>query len=487
MVSVSRRLVFLTAAALLTASGIFTLGIQAERATQTAPSSTIAAAVLKGLQWRSVGPPRAGRTIAASGVKGRPKEAYSGQTGGGLWKTIDGGATWAPVTDGRSTAHRSARSPSRSPIPTPSSSAWASRASAATSSRATASTSRPTPARPGRTSASRTRRRSPRFASIRPIPTSSTSRRSESTAFRATSAASTRAPTAARAGRRRCSATTRPAASTSQLIRTIPTSSSRRCGRPTASSTRCPAAGRAAAFSSRPTAARRGPRSPAGRGCRRRSSGRSASRCQARTASRVYAIVEAEKGGLFSSDDAGNTWKLVNDGRNIRQRAFYYTHVAADPHDKDVVYALNVGTFRSTDGGKTMVERSPAATRTTSGSIPTTRTTSCTRTTAAARCRSTRQRRSGTWTDARLSDGSVLPRGADPTRAVSRLRRAAGRSTICVPSDTGVGGGGRGGGGGGRGGAPATYSAGGAETGYIAPDPKDLDVFFAGRQQRRRS
>ena len=101
MVSVSRRLVFLTAAALLTASGIFTLAIQAERATQTAPSSTISAAVLKALQWRSVGPPRAGRTIAASGVKGRPKEAYTGQTGGGLWKTVDGGATWAPVTDGK--------------------------------------------------------------------------------------------------------------------------------------------------------------------------------------------------------------------------------------------------------------------------------------------------------------------------------------------------------------------------------------------------
>ena len=101
MVSVSRRLVFLTAAALLTASGIFTLGIQAERATQTAPSSTISAAVLKALQWRSVGPPRAGRTIAVSGVKGRPKEAYTGQTGGGLWKTVDGGETWAPVTDGK--------------------------------------------------------------------------------------------------------------------------------------------------------------------------------------------------------------------------------------------------------------------------------------------------------------------------------------------------------------------------------------------------
>ena len=101
MVSVSRRLVFLTAATLLTASGLFTPGIQAERTTQTAPSSTIDALVLKALQWRSIGPPRGGRSIAVSGVKGRPKEAYFGATGGGLWKTVDGGENWAPVTDGQ--------------------------------------------------------------------------------------------------------------------------------------------------------------------------------------------------------------------------------------------------------------------------------------------------------------------------------------------------------------------------------------------------
>src|SRR5207302_10301247 len=70
---------------------------------------------------------------------------------------------------------------------------------------------------------------------------------------------------------------------------------------------------------------------------------------------RVYAIVENENGGLFSSDDAGATWKLANAGRNIRQRAFYYTHVTADPNAKDTVYVQNVGTFRSTDGGKAMV------------------------------------------------------------------------------------------------------------------------------------
>src|SRR4029450_12981681 len=69
---------------------------------------------------------------------------------------------------------------------------------------------------------------------------------------------------------------------------------------------------------------------------------------------RVYALIENENGGLFSSDDAGATWKLINANRNIRQRAFYYTHITADPKNKDIVYALNTSLFKSSDGGKTL-------------------------------------------------------------------------------------------------------------------------------------
>ncbi|HZQ96132.1 MAG TPA: hypothetical protein VFA67_14040 [Candidatus Sulfotelmatobacter sp.] len=68
---------------------------------------------------------------------------------------------------------------------------------------------------------------------------------------------------------------------------------------------------------------------------------------------RIYALIEAEKGGLFRSDDAGEKWELVNDDRRYRQRAWYYTHVFADPRNPDVVYILNTGTYRSIDGGKT--------------------------------------------------------------------------------------------------------------------------------------
>ena len=67
---------------------------------------------------------------------------------------------------------------------------------------------------------------------------------------------------------------------------------------------------------------------------------------------RVWALIEADKGGLFRSDDGGENWTLVNSDRQYRQRAFYYTHVFADPKSADGVYILNTGMYRSNDGGK---------------------------------------------------------------------------------------------------------------------------------------
>ncbi|HEU4768869.1 MAG TPA: hypothetical protein VFS77_15905, partial [Pyrinomonadaceae bacterium] len=68
---------------------------------------------------------------------------------------------------------------------------------------------------------------------------------------------------------------------------------------------------------------------------------------------RVWAIVEAEDGGVFRSDNAGRTWTKINEERRLRQRAWYYTRIYADPKNADSVYVLNVGFFRSNDGGRT--------------------------------------------------------------------------------------------------------------------------------------
>ena len=64
-------------------------------------TATLDSALLASYKWRNIGPDRGGRSIAVSGVKGRPKEAYFGAVGGGLWKTTDAGENWAPVTDGQ--------------------------------------------------------------------------------------------------------------------------------------------------------------------------------------------------------------------------------------------------------------------------------------------------------------------------------------------------------------------------------------------------
>lgn len=68
---------------------------------------------------------------------------------------------------------------------------------------------------------------------------------------------------------------------------------------------------------------------------------------------RVFAIIEAEEGGVFRSDDAGKTWTRTNDSRSLRQRAWYYSRIYADTEDEDIVYVMNVRYHKSKDGGKT--------------------------------------------------------------------------------------------------------------------------------------
>ncbi|WP_235296996.1 WD40/YVTN/BNR-like repeat-containing protein [Portibacter marinus] len=67
---------------------------------------------------------------------------------------------------------------------------------------------------------------------------------------------------------------------------------------------------------------------------------------------RVYAIIENNEGGVFRSDDGGETWTKTNDDRSLRQRAWYYTRIYADTEDEDAVYVVNVSYHKSKDGGR---------------------------------------------------------------------------------------------------------------------------------------
>ncbi|HSE22738.1 MAG TPA: hypothetical protein VLB68_13820 [Pyrinomonadaceae bacterium] len=74
----------------------------------------------------------------------------------------------------------------------------------------------------------------------------------------------------------------------------------------------------------------------------------------AANANRIYALIEAKPGGgLYRSDDAGQSWALINSQGSLIQRPFYYTTLGADPSNADVIYAGAESFFKSVDGGKT--------------------------------------------------------------------------------------------------------------------------------------
>ncbi|MGI8469751.1 MAG: VPS10 domain-containing protein, partial [Pyrinomonadaceae bacterium] len=68
---------------------------------------------------------------------------------------------------------------------------------------------------------------------------------------------------------------------------------------------------------------------------------------------RVWATVENKDGGLYRSDDGGDNWQKVSDNPNIKQRPWYFYRIYADPQNADTVYVLNVGMWKSGDGGRT--------------------------------------------------------------------------------------------------------------------------------------
>jgi photosystem II stability/assembly factor-like uncharacterized protein len=463
-------------------------------AQQPAPGGVVLdSALLAGYRWRNIGPDRGGRSIAVSGVRGRPNEAYFGATGGGLWKTTDGGGRWFPVTDFQiNSASVGAVAVSETDPDLlfigmgetcirgnilPGDGVYRSRDA-------------------GKTWEHVGFRESHGISKIRIHPTNPaiifvasfgkySAPSEERGVFKSTDGGSS--------WRRvlyRNDATgaidididrNNPDVMYAALWEAYRKEYQMSSGGPGSGLFKSTDGGETwTEITRKPGLPRQGV------------VGRIGVAVSGANANRVYALVEHENGGLFSSDDAGATWKLVNDNRAIRQRAFYYTHVFADPKDQDVVYMQNTSLFRSTDGGKTTTvinngthgdfhdqwidPDDPAhivVANDGGGAVSTT----------------TGQG----WTGQAFGTPQfyhVVTTKHVPYHVCGSQQD---NSTLCVPFNWNAGGGGRGAGGGGgqrasgdslrdvtSGGMAFAYRVGGGEPGYIAPDPLDTDVFYSG-------
>ncbi len=194
---------------------------------------------------------------------------------------------------------------------------------------------------------------------------------------------------------------------------------------------------------------------------------------------RVWAIVESNDGGLYRSDDGGNNWKLVNNERKLRQRAFYYSRIVADPKNKDGIYGLNVNFYKSNDGGVTFTKsiRVPHGDNHDLWIDP----TDPMRLAEANDGGGTISVNGGlTWTDEDFPTAQLYHIIATKDFPYHVAGAQQDNTTIAVPSEDwnhmairnnsikpGMG---------------YAYSVGGGESGYIAQDPRNPDIFYAGSQ-----
>ncbi len=194
---------------------------------------------------------------------------------------------------------------------------------------------------------------------------------------------------------------------------------------------------------------------------------------------RVWAIVEANDGGLYRSDDGGNNWKMVNNERKLRQRAFYYSRIVADPKNKDGIYGLNVNFYKSSDGGVTFSKsiKVPHGDNHDLWIDP----TDPMRLAEANDGGGTISVNGGiSWTDEDFPTAQLyhIITTSDFPYQVAGAQQD--NTTIAVPSEDwthmtlktnsikpGMG---------------YAYTVGGGESGYVAQDPKNPDIFYAGSQ-----
>jgi photosystem II stability/assembly factor-like uncharacterized protein len=428
-------------------------------------------AIFGGLQWRSVGPLRGGRSIACAGAPSRPNEYYFGAVGGGLWKTTDGGLTWRSVTDGQlhsSSVGAIAVSPSNPDVVYIGMGETELRGNIMQGDGVYKTTDA------GKTWTHLGLDDTQAISRVRVHPTNPDivyaaafghpyGRNNDRGVFRSKDGGKTWQKVLFKSDHAGAVDLVIDPVHPNVLFAAIwdanRTSWSLTSGGPDSGLYKTTDGG------DHWTEITRNPGLPAG------VVGKIGVTVSAADGNRVYAIVENENGGVFASDDAGATWKKVSEDRALRQRAFYYSRIYADPKAKDTVYVLNVGFHKSTDGGKTYRQLRP-----------------------------THGDNHDLWIDPANPDrmiesndggGNVSINGGQTWTAeaypTAQLYHVAtthevpyhvcgsqqDSSTICVSS--------AGGGRGGRG-ATVSYSVGGGESGYIAPHPTNPNLFYAGSQ-----
>ena len=306
------------------------------------------------LTWRNLGPNRGGRSIAVAGSAARPLEYYFGATGGGLWKTTDGGQTWAPVTDGQiasSSVGAVAVAESNPDI------VYLGMGEVQLRGNVMQGDGVYQSADAGKTWRHVGLADTQAIGRIRIHPTNPDivyvaalghpfGPNAERGVFRTTDGGTTWKKILFRSERAGavdlCLDPSNPRvlfASTWEVSRT-----------PWLLSSGGPGSGlfKTTDGGDTWTDLTRHPGLPKGL------LGKIAVAVSPASSSRVYALVEAEDGGLFRSDDGGGTWTLVNADRDLRQRAFYFSRIYADPKSADTIYVLNFLFHKSIDGGKTI-------------------------------------------------------------------------------------------------------------------------------------
>jgi photosystem II stability/assembly factor-like uncharacterized protein len=325
---------------------------QVEHNTPTGPYS-VDESYLTGLKWRNIGPNRGGRSIAAAGSSSRPLEYYFAATGGGIWKTTDGGVTWKPTTDGKvdtGAVGGVAVCEANPDVVYFTTGETELRGNIMPGNGVYKSTDA------GKTWKNLGLKQVQNFSRVRVDPTDCNTvfvggfgHYGTPNADRGVYKSSDGGSTWRKVLYRDAKTGVVDISIDPKNTKVIYAALWEAWRKPWAMSSGGPGSGlfKSVDGGEHWTELTRNPGMPAG------IDGKIGVSVSPVDDNRVYAIVENRDGGVFVSDDAGATWRKTNDSRDLRQRAFYYTRITADPKIKDRVYVTNVNFWRSDDGGKT--------------------------------------------------------------------------------------------------------------------------------------